>query len=116
MQVNVGPFSDLYALGATLYHTVTGAVPVDCQRREAALAQGRPDPLPPLHGRIPGYPPGFLASIDRAMAIRPGARYQTAQDWLRDIAVPPPTRDRGLVLLRRAPVPQGQTSQVGAPA
>jgi serine/threonine protein kinase len=101
-QAACGPYSDLYALGATLYHTVSGAVPVDCQRRQGALAQGRPDPLRPLQGRLPGYPPGFLASIDRAMAIRPGARYATAQDWLREIAEPAPTRDRPIVLLRRA--------------
>jgi serine/threonine protein kinase len=103
-QVQIGPYSDLYALGGSLYHAITGTAPVDCQRREAALAKGHPDPLPPLQSRVPGYPVGFLASIDRAMAIRPGARYLTAQDWLRDVAEPAPARDRGLVLLRRAAV------------
>ena len=106
----LGPFTDFYALGASLYHAVAGTVPVDCQRREAALEQGRPDPLPPLQGRFSGYPPGFLASIDRAMAIRPAARYQSAQDWLRDIAEPAPMRERGLVLLRRATVHPHQIS------
>jgi hypothetical protein len=111
-----GQWSDLYALGASLYHVIGGTVPVDCQRRQTTLAEGRPDPLPPLQGRIPGYPPGFLASIDRAMAVRPAARYQAAQDWLRDIVEPAPLRDRPVVLLRRVALPQGAGRVLGSVA
>jgi hypothetical protein len=102
-----GPWSDLYALGASLYLAVSGTVPADCQRRLTALAERRPDPLPPLEGRFPGYPPGFLASIDRAMAVRPAARYASAQDWLREIAEPAPLRDRPAILVRRVALGSG---------
>lgn len=111
-----GTWSDLYALGASLYHAIAGTAPVDCQRRLAALVVGRPDPLPPLAGRFHGFPPGFLASIDRALAVRPASRYAQAQDWLRDIADQPPVRDRGMVLLRRVALPPGKGRHVGVPA
>jgi hypothetical protein len=111
-----GPWSDFYALGASLYHAISGAAPVDCQRRQAALIEGRPDPLPPLEGRFPGYASGVLTSIDRAMAVRPADRYMSAQDWLRDIAEQPPVRDRGMVLLRRVALPPGKGRHIGATA
>lgn len=86
-----GPSSDLYSLGATLCHAISGTAPADGQSRLTALVDGLPDPLPPLAGRIPGYPPGFLASIDRAMAVRASDRFATAKDWLRAMARPEPT-------------------------
>lgn len=77
-----GPWSDLYALGATLYHLISGDPPVNGQARLAALAEDRPDPYVPLTGRIAGYPPGFLEAIDRAMCTLPKQRLQSATEWL----------------------------------
>ena len=77
-----GPWSDLYALGATLYHLITGEAPVNGQARLAALAEDRPDPYEALAGRYPGYPPGFLEAIDKAMNTLPKLRVQSAQEWL----------------------------------
>jgi len=37
--------SDLYALGATLYHLMTGVKPPDALTRAAAIVNGQPDPL-----------------------------------------------------------------------
>ena len=77
-----GPWSDLYALGATLYHLISGEAPVNGQARLAALAEERPDPYLPLTGRFAGYPPGYLEAIDCAMSALPKQRLQTAADWL----------------------------------
>lgn len=77
-----GPWSDLYALGATLYHLITGEAPVNGQARLAALAEDRPDPYEPLAGRYAGYPPGFLEAIDRALMTLPKQRVQSAREWL----------------------------------
>lgn len=85
-----GPFTDIYALGASLYHAVSGTVPADCQRRMSADLGGHPDPVRPLAGSVAGYPPGFLAGIDRAMSVSAAQRFQNARDWLRLIAVPAP--------------------------
>jgi tRNA A-37 threonylcarbamoyl transferase component Bud32 len=78
-----GPWSDLYALGATFYHLIAGEAPVNGQARLAALAENRPDPYVPLDGRFKGYPPGFLAAIDKALSTLPKQRVQSAAEWLR---------------------------------
>ena len=79
------PCSDLYALGATFYHVITGAAPPNSQARLAAIATGDKDPYLPLAGRFGAYDPAFLAAIDQAMNVFPADRIQTAGDWMRAI-------------------------------
>jgi hypothetical protein len=98
---NSGPWSDIYALGASLYNAITGTAPVNCQARLAALAEKRPDPCQPLAGSVEGYPKGFLETIDRAMAVMPSARFQSAEDWQRALPQPEVRADRKVVLVRR---------------
>jgi serine/threonine protein kinase len=73
------PCSDLYALGATFYHLITGAAPPNSQSRLAAIATGNSDPFLPLAGRFSIYPPPFLAAIDQVMRVFPGDRIQSAR-------------------------------------
>ena len=80
------PSSDLYALGATFYHMISGEAPPNSQTRMAEFAGKNPDPCEPLAGRFPGYEPEFLEAIDQAMAILPRERIQSAQEWLNLIA------------------------------
>lgn len=75
------PSSDLYALGATFYHVITGEPPVGSQKRLAMVAEGSPDPYRPLVGRYRGYPDGFLASIDAALRVLQKDRLQSAAIW-----------------------------------
>ncbi|MCU9847898.1 serine/threonine protein kinase [Defluviimonas sp. WL0024] len=77
-----GPWSDLYALGASIYHAIAGEAPANSQVRLAAIAESKPDPYVPLAGRFPGYPEGFLGSVDHAMNVLPRNRIQSAGDWL----------------------------------
>ena len=109
-----GPSSDLYSLGATLYQAVSGLVPVDAETRQTAQIDGRPDPLAPLRGRISGYPAAFLASVDRAMSVRPPARFASAKDWLRALAQPAPEAPRDLPTLRPAVLPTAPRLQLKA--
>ena len=74
--------SDLYALGATFYHVISGKPPPPSQRRLAALAGGTADPCLPLAGRFPGYPPGFLETIDAALRVLQKDRLQSAGEWI----------------------------------
>ena len=103
-----GPFSDIYALGASLYHAISGAAPVDAQTRLTAASEGRPDPVRPLANAIPGYPPGFLASIDKAMAVQPAARHASAAQWLQMLEPPAVSTVRNVSLFRRHAVAPAQ--------
>lgn len=76
------PASDLYSLGATFHHVISGKSPPESQRRLARVAEGEPDPYEPLAGRFEGYPPGFLEAIDKAVRVMPRDRIQSATDWL----------------------------------
>jgi serine/threonine protein kinase len=76
------PSSDLYALGATFYHLISGEAPPNSQTRMAEFAGNNPDPCEPLAGRFPAYDAEFLEAIDKAMMIIPKARLQSAREWL----------------------------------
>jgi serine/threonine protein kinase len=41
----LGPWTDLYSLGAAMYRCLTGITPAEATKRVAALAQQEPDPL-----------------------------------------------------------------------
>ncbi|HEY7083225.1 MAG TPA: protein kinase [Hyphomicrobiaceae bacterium] len=65
-----GPWSDLYALGGTLYRAVTGNAP------EEATLRVDEDHMPPASqvARKSGYRPGFLSAIDGCLRVRHSER------------------------------------------
>ena len=75
------PSSDLYALGATFYHVISGKAPHNSQARMMEIAGQNDDPCQPLEGRIEGYDPEFLRAIDMTMRIHPDERLQSARQW-----------------------------------
>jgi serine/threonine protein kinase len=75
----IGPWSDLYALGATLAKVITGEGP------PKATDRAFDDPWPPLAQRqewTVRYSTALLESIDRAMAVRIEDRFQDAGEWM----------------------------------
>ena len=74
--------SDLYALGATFYHLISGEPPVNSQTRVAEVAVKNGDPYVPLAGRFPEYEESFLKAIDKAMALAATDRHQSAGEWI----------------------------------
>lgn len=68
-----GPYTDLYALGATLHHALTGYMPPSAPD----LMTGAPLPLLPV-----GTPAGLRRATEQAMSNRVADRPQTAQAFL----------------------------------
>jgi eukaryotic-like serine/threonine-protein kinase len=64
------PQSDIYALGATLYHLLTGQFPVTASKRDEAIQRGQGDPLRLAHEVIPSIPVCVSKIISQAMTIR----------------------------------------------
>ena len=75
------PSSDLYSLAATFYHLIAGGAPPDSQLRITAHVAQEPDPYVPLGQRTHAFSESFCAAIDRAMAILPQDRLQSATEW-----------------------------------
>jgi serine/threonine protein kinase len=75
------PQSDIYALGATLYHLLTGTKPPDALTRVAALAESKADPLRPADEINRAVGPEIAGILLRAMAIHCEDRFQSASDF-----------------------------------
>ena len=82
---NVGPWSDLYALGGTLVKAMTG------QTLPKANDRVFDDPWQALATRnelLQDHSAEFLGSIDRALALHPRDRWQDAGEWLAALEAP----------------------------
>jgi serine/threonine protein kinase len=79
--LGTSPQSDIYALGATLYHLLTGLKPADALTRAAALVNSKPNPLRPANEIVDAVGPVLAAILDRAMAQNPIDRYANATEF-----------------------------------
>ncbi len=93
-----GPWTDLYALGATLHYFLTGQAP------PSAASRVLYDEYVPLAQRgSPGCPTAFLEAIDWTLALHPRDRPQDVAAW------------RG-ALRGRNPVPAAVSAPASAPS
>lgn len=86
----VGPWTDIYSLGATLYYAISGLTPVSPISRLAALVKKSKDPLRPAI-QVGGdqYSPSFLQAIDWALGFRIEERPQSLSEWRAAFEQPP---------------------------
>ena len=75
----VGPYTDVFALGATLFRMLAGHAPYaassDVQTMQALLASA-----PALHTLPPSIPPAVAEAVRHAIAPNVAARFQTARE------------------------------------
>jgi serine/threonine-protein kinase len=72
--------SDVYSLGAMLFHMLTGRVPFPAEFDAAKLVAHTRDPVPSVLSISPDVPPHFEAVVARAMAKAPEERFVSAGD------------------------------------
>jgi serine/threonine protein kinase len=77
--------SDLYSLGATLYHLLTNVKPVDALSRATALINGQPDPLRPANKLNQDVGISLSAALMRAMALNIEHRPHSAAEMRDDL-------------------------------
>ncbi|MGH9940856.1 MAG: protein kinase domain-containing protein [Pyrinomonadaceae bacterium] len=75
--------SDLYSLGATVYHLLTGAVPPGSLKRVTALSNGEEDPLVPARQLNPRTPAEVSTVLNLALAIARNNRPASAAEMRR---------------------------------
>jgi serine/threonine-protein kinase len=87
----IGPESDVYSLGATLYTILAGRPAFETESVPGMLAKVREGAFPPPRAVAPKTPPALEAICLKAMSRDPSGRYPTAlalaadlENWLGD--------------------------------
>jgi serine/threonine protein kinase len=77
--------SDLYSLGATVYHLLAGRPPYSGPSAVAVVMAHIKEPLVPLAAARPDLPAGLCEIVDRLLAKDPGLRFESPQALLQAV-------------------------------
>jgi len=77
--------ADIYALGGTLYHMVTGRVPFDGTTAAIVMTRHLNDPVPDPRDHTPELSDTVIAIINHCMAKNPDERYRTPAELCEDL-------------------------------
>jgi eukaryotic-like serine/threonine-protein kinase len=118
--------SDLYSLGCTIYHLLSGQLPFKGESSMDCIVGRITGQAVPLGEVKPGLPPRLIQVVEKMMATNPDDRYQTADETataLRGLlrpktaaAAPEPSAPAvPATTSAPKPVPAGVTSQAASP-
>jgi serine/threonine protein kinase len=108
-QGRFGPYTDIYALAATLYFALVGMVPPDAADR---VLGGQADPLRPPATMAPGISAALSDALVQAMSINARRRPQSAREFLLQL-----DHDaQSAVSPRRQPPPLGDSGKLSGHA
>jgi serine/threonine protein kinase len=109
-----GPWTDIYSVSATLYHSITGRAP------PSSLERALNDTYEPLAGlSLAGFSAGTLPGIDAGLALRAKDRPQSIAVW-RDVLSSTDASDGDATVVRRVkpgavPKPPGPAPKTPGP-
>ena len=80
-----GPWTDIYAFAATIYHAITGKRPPDSPSRML-----KDEYVSAKAAALSSFRPKFLAAIDRALKLEIAGRPQSIAEWRGELLAPEP--------------------------
>jgi serine/threonine-protein kinase len=116
-EVNVGPQADIYSLGATVYHMLTGNVPFNGKNPAEVMQKHLKAPLVPPDHVNPKLSAGISEVVERMMAKSRKDRYKNCEELLVDLRAvrrgeAPPHAHREAPAEALAEVLQSQAAQM----
>lgn len=121
--------ADIYSLGATLYHMVSGQFPYQGKDALEIAEKHLFAPLPPVGSVVAGLPPAVCQVIEVMLAKRPAHRYRDTTELIADLrrvaagemplrcpaegAQVPVDLDEGLAVGDGGPAPAGAVPSAG---
>ncbi len=80
-----GAYTDIYALGAVLYHMITGEIPPDALKRKNALSNQKKDLLLPIEKFVKDIPENYVMAVYNAMNVQIEDRTQNADQFIYEL-------------------------------